>query len=421
MPEAEKGKGVKKESVKVPGGIKVLHLASKYTGDYPLFNSMVTGLDPARYEAKVCYLRGSPDGGNTLDGSGKAIYLDHDGRLGGSRLKTVCALTRLFKRERPDILHCHRHKPTVLGIVAALFSGVPHIIAHVHGLNRTRTLSRRLVNKLVLGRVEKVLTVSDGVSRDVLASNPGLGAVKVSTIHNGIDLEAFDGLSVIKGDARPDSKDGARPGAPGTPGIREALGVRPGDFVFGNVGRLARTKGQAYLIEAFAEVLKKLANVKVKVRVRARARARLVIIGDGPLRAELEDSARRLGISDKVNFLGQRHDVPSLLKGFDVFVFPSLAEGLPLGLLEAMASSLPIVASRVGGIPEVVTVKFARLVPPAEPASLADAMVGLAMAGEEEALEMGRAARERVEVGFTAQTMCRSLMEVYADIMGSGA
>ena len=360
---------------------------------------MAIYVDREKFDVKVCYVEGSSDGKTKLDKCGMSIYLDPDGRLGGSRLKTVCALARLLKKERPDIVHCHRHKPTVLGLAAAFFAGVEHVVAHVHGLNRTRTLSRRLANKFAFSRVERVLTVSDGVRSDVLSTNPGLGADKVTTIHNGMDIEAFDSAR----GTGPEENNGAKGRT--RDGVRETLGVKPGELVFGSVGRLAPTKGQIYLVEAFVGVLKKLPH------------ARLLMVGDGPLRAELEESAGRLGISGKVSFVGHRRDVPLVLKGFDVFVFPSLAEGLPLGLLEAMAARLPIVASRVGGIPEVVTLDFARLVPPAEPALLADAMVELGSMTEEKVKEFGRAARERVEDEFTSKTMCSRLMDVYEEIL----
>ncbi|MFZ3071636.1 MAG: glycosyltransferase, partial [Thermodesulfobacteriota bacterium] len=189
-----------------PAGVKraarALVLMSKYAGDSGLLNAMVLGLDPVLFDAKVCYLSGRPDGKNTLDGYGRAIYLDCDGDLGGSRIKTLFALVRLLKKERPEILHCHRHKPTVYGAVAARLTGVPHVVSHVHGLNRTRTLGRKIINRFVFTAVDRIITVSDGVNKDVLRTNAAIPPEKVVTVHNGIDVGRVDAVRPGRDEAR---------------------------------------------------------------------------------------------------------------------------------------------------------------------------------------------------------------------------
>lgn len=363
--------------------IKILVLASKYAGDYPLLNHMTLGISPA-YDAKVCYLSGRPDGKNTLDGLGRAIYLDCDGTLGGSKIKTLFALVKLLKKERPEILHCHRHKPTVYGAVAARLAGVPHVVSHVHGLNRTRSLVRKITNRFVFSAVDRIITVSDVVNKDVLRTNTAISPEKVVTVHNGIDAGMIDAVSAGRDEAR------AR------------LGIKKDAIVFGTVGRLAPTKGQVYLLEAFSMTLKNLPG------------SALLITGDGQLRAELVKKTEDLGIAGSVRFLGHRSDVLEIMRSFDVFVFPSLAEGLPLALLEAMASGVIVVASNVGGIPDVLgNGLYGRLVPPCDAVTLATAMKDAALLSAEEKKKTADAGRKRVLEEFTEKVMCKALMDVY--------
>ena len=369
--------------------VKVLVLSGRYKGDYRLFNDMVFGLDPSFFEAKVCYISGSPDGKNTLDRYGKAIYLDTGGATALSGIKRLFGLLRILRAEKPAIIHCHRHRATVYGVIAAQLSGLKTVVlSHVHGLNRTRTLKRRLVNRLILKMVKGVIAVSEGVRADVLKNNRGLDPAKVITVWNGINIDA---VSPAPENLAPEKRRG-----------REGL-------VFGTVGRLAPTKGHSYLIEAFAQVVKALPS------------SRLVMVGGGPLEGELKKKAMELGISSEVEFLGYRNDVPELLSGFDVFVFPSIAEGLPAAVLEAMAAGLPVIASEVGGIPEIFGKGgFGSLVPAKDPDALASAMIEAGLVSPEKRFDMGWAGRLRVEEAFTSEAMCRGLMGVYRKAIGQG-
>ena len=298
--------------VRAGSRIKLLVVAAKYVRDYSLLNNMVFGLNPDRFDVKVCYLTGKPDGKNSLDSLG-AIYLEQeDSSVVGSRKKTIQWLIKLFKRDRPDIVHCHRHKATVLAAIAARMAAVPAVVSHDHGtgIKRLRNPRRRMVTRLVYRWVDRVITVSERGREDILTTNPSLPPSSVLTIWNGIDLDRFDRTESAKGD------------------IKEKMGVGPDDLVFGTVGRLAEKKGHSYLLDSFARVLEKLPS------------SRLVIVGDGHLLGELTDKAESLGISPSVKLLGYRDDVPELLSGFDVLVVPSFSEGLPRALLEGMAGSI---------------------------------------------------------------------------------
>jgi glycosyltransferase involved in cell wall biosynthesis len=148
---------------------------------------------------------------------------------------------------------------------------------------------------------------------------------------------------------------------------RARLGFGGDEFVFGTVGNLAPKKDQGSLLEAFARVHRSLPQ------------SRLVVIGTGPRERELKAAAEELGVAPAVRFLGMRDDVPDLLPGFDTFVLSSLHEGLSIALVEALAAGVPVVATRVGGIPElIIHGEYGLLVPPHDPDALAAAMEGLA-------------------------------------------
>ncbi|MBI5632851.1 MAG: glycosyltransferase [Nitrospirae bacterium] len=367
---------------------KIFHIIKNYKGNNPLLNSMILGLDD-RFDARACYLFGSPDGKNLLDSHGKAIYLDMNAKE--SRLAIIQHLVRLLKSEQPQILHCHKHKTTALGTVAAIFSRTPYVVSHVHGMNRTRTLLTRLINWLLLRHTSLIVGVSERVRTDILSTNWGLAREKVVTLWNGIDIAPANALSLNRKLAR------------------KKMDVSESEFVFGSVGRLARTKGHEYLLASFSKIRENCPD------------ARVVIIGDGPLRRDLEDQARELGISQNVLFTGFRSDVLELLPGFDIFVLPSIAEGLSLALLEAMASKLPVIASDVGGIPEVFgNEEIGRLIPSGDIAALGSALLEIYSLDKKDKMLLGENARKRIEDEFNIDFMCRKLVGIYESLLMSG-
>jgi glycosyltransferase involved in cell wall biosynthesis len=236
--------------------------------------------------------------------------------------------------------------------------------------------------------VDRILCVSDYV-RDVLRRD-GLPDALLGVVHDGIDP-----ARVLDAPA-PDASLG------------RALGLEPGDRVVGNVAACVGHKGQRFLVEAAPRVLE------------ACPRARFVIVGDGVLRPELERQARDLGVADRVLFPGFREDVPTLLRLFDVFCFPSVMEGLGTSLLDAMALGLPVVSTRAGGIPEVVRDDVdGLLVEPGDAAALADALLGvLGDAGL--AARLGAAARERVGA-FSVGRMVAGTLAAYEWALASRA
>jgi sugar transferase (PEP-CTERM/EpsH1 system associated) len=236
---------------------------------------------------------------------------------------------------------------------------------------------------MVAPLVSRFVTVSFDL-RQWLLTTVGLPAAKLVTIHNGVDVGRFSA-----GDRQ---------------ASRRALRLPAHAVVIGAVGRLDPVKDHAGLLEAFT------------VLRTDQPAAELVIVGDGPCRADLERRIQERGLTGRVHLLGMRQDVPALLRGFDVFVLPSVAEGISNTVLEAMATGLPVVATRVGGNPELLEHGVTgMLVPPGNPLVLAAA---LRCYVEDANLRLGHgeAALRRVLAHFTLDRMAQAYRDLYQSI-----
>jgi glycosyltransferase involved in cell wall biosynthesis len=372
--------------------ISILHvLPDKERRLRPLEN-LVNGLDRVIFSQIVCYLRGHDNVDTELEKLGHdVITLDiSKKRLRKFQPWAVLQLAKIIKERGIDIVHCQRHKPTVYGTLAAYMAGEkPKVIGHVRGLHRTRNFRRKLLNRLLSGRISRVIAVSAAVRDDIISHNSQSFAAKVVTIYNGINAELFINSNFTREAAR------VRIGIP-------AKRV----FVYGTVGRLVETKGQSILLQAFAQVSEECPH------------SLLVLAGEGRLESELRGRAVELGIQESVIFLGQRNDISKVLQAYDVFVLPSVAEGLPGALLEAMAAGLPVIASRVGGVPEILsTPELGTMVSPRSVDDLASAMIALYRASEEKRDEIGKALRERVLEKFSQEKMISAITAEYLTVM----
>lgn len=277
------------------------------------------------------------------------------GKRDGPDVRALSRLIKWVKQNRIDIVHTHNPLVHHYGAVAGRVSGVRGVVNTIHGvgnLSRKRGLREWLFSTTCYF-TDQVVAVCPMAHREF----GNLGVIpkdKLVTINNGIDVDVFGG-------------------------IRER---RSGDeFVFGIVGRLVPVKDHHCLLCAFATVLTQL------------PRCRLTILGDGPLRVELEQRAGDLGIAGKVRFLGYGSDVAGFYRTVDAAVLCSVSEGLPLSALEAMAAGVPIVATSVGGLPDLVNGSACGwLCPPGKPEALAAVMLEAAMFRDESCVrgERGR-------------------------------
>ncbi|MGH7645529.1 MAG: glycosyltransferase [Gemmatimonadales bacterium] len=300
------------------------------------------------------------------------------------RLVDVAAMAEVMRLARScgaDVLHAHEF-PMFVGLApAARLRGLP-MVATIHGREIPAAHGRRRWALRLAGRLShRVVAVSMAMER-FLVDDVGLPASGVATIYNGIDIDRY------------------RHEGPSDE-VRRSLGLPHGARVVGTVGSLYPVKGQTYLLQAMARVV---AHVRDAV---------CLIAGRGELGPALEREAAELGLGDRVRLLGYRTDVPALLSLMDVFVLPSLSEGLPLSLLEAQAAGKPVVATRVGGSPEAIADgQSGYLIPPREPVVLAERITSL-LEDPARARAMGERGRARVATTFSLETMARGYLGLF--------
>lgn len=298
----------------------------------------------------------------------------------------LAELRRLIRNAQPDIIHTHSSKAGFLGRFAARLANVRHIVHTPHGhvfggyFHPLATRTFIALERLAARWTDRIVTLSDEEARDHLRHGIGIPEQYV-TIPSGVDLGPVIGVEPVR--------------------------LVTGGPVIGTVARLVPIKGIDFLIQAAPAVLRKLPD------------SHFLIVGDGELRTALETQARDLGVADRIHFAGFRQDVPALIAGMDLFVLPSLNEGMGRVLVMAMALGKPIVASRVGGVPELLGQGEAGLlIPPADPASLSNAVCML-LEDPERARAMAEAGRRRAP-RYSAEAMIESLARVYREVMASG-
>jgi glycosyltransferase involved in cell wall biosynthesis len=303
--------------------------------------------------------------------------------LGLAGARRVPGLARLLRRERPEVFHAHMSSPVAAkwGLAAAALARVPAVVGTVQVISQYfPDRSTRWQLRLLAGRVDRYLAVSRAIGAE-LVERYRWPAAKVEVVHNAVEVERF--------------------GVEAPPGLREELGAVGRPLVL-TCARLSDQKGHPVLLEAAAEV----------------PEAVFALAGEGPERARLEVLAERLGVAERVRFLGRRDDVPELLAAADVFALPSLYEGTSLAVLEAMAASRAVVSSAIGGTEELIEDgRNGLLVPPSDPGALAAALRRLL--GDPGLREqLASRARERVELEFTRARMAARVGAVYEQVLG---
>ncbi len=296
-------------------------------------------------------------------------------------------IRQLIRHRQVHIVHAHGYTSNFYALAGGMGTGVWRI-ATCHPWAESRYSARaRFYEKLDLFWLryfDAVVAVSREVREKILAHR--ISGDKVQLIANGIDITRFSG-SIDREAAR------------------ETLAIPPESLVVGTIGRLSVEKGHRYLIEAVKELREAFANLQV------------VLVGDGPLRGELEKLARQSGVENQVRFMGKVHNIPLMLALMDVFVLPSLSEGMPMALLEAMAARVPVVATPVGDIPVVIADGVSgRLVPPENPGALAQVLAEL-LADRRQGARLAGHAFQQVQQRFCAEKMAahyRRLFEQFA-------
>lgn len=371
--------------------IGILHLITELSagGAQTALLRLLTGLDRSRFSPAVACLYNG-DGAAAQHIRALGVPVTDLGMTAKWRWDALGRLYGLLRRERPAILHTWMFHANFPGRVVGRLAQVPIVVTSRRNTNVGGML-RELLNRWTARLDDKVIAVCE-MARQLEIERARVPPDKVVTIYNGVDTGQF-----------------AAPDAPAVARSRMALGIPAGVPLVGAVGRLHRQKGFADLITALAQVREHFPAV------------RLLLVGDGELRGDLEARAQSLGLSRVVRFAGPRTDVPAILAGLDLFVLPSLWEGLPNVVLEAMAAGLPVVATAVGGTPEVVVDGISGLlVPPRDPAALAEALV-LLLRDSGLRRKMAQAGRERVEQCFSVEQMVRKTEDLYETLLNSAS
>jgi glycosyltransferase involved in cell wall biosynthesis len=358
---------------------------SRMHGVKRLFSWMIPRFDPARFNVALVSLRKKDLSEETLESAGVDISYLHKSRFDPA---TLTALLKVIDRKSIDILHMHGYGATTFGRAAAAIRRLPTIL-HEHA-NLTDT---PWFQKAADRALEPFTDIAIAVSRstaDFVVNARLVPAKKVKVVYLGAPVDEF----------------GRERSAEDVAALRRGIGLSPDDFAIGAVTRLHDSKGNEFLVEAARLVLD------------VRPRARFYLVGEGPLRADLEAQARRLNLGDRFVFAGFAKDVPGVLAAFDLSVFPSLWEGTPLTAFEALAAGKAIVATDADGLLDILHDGHdARIVPKRNARALADQMVALMDAPEERARLAGNAGitGRGYDIGAFVRKMER-LYEVLHDV-----
>jgi L-malate glycosyltransferase len=373
------------------GRLRVLTLArdagSGYGGAEKVAYEFARGLDQARFMSYLCTTR-APHRTRTESVARDRIQLAAEGvdvldlnRASHWAVAPWRHVYALLRREQIDIVHAHMPRASVPGAILARLARVPVVISHEHGSLLEGKVARRLLDRYVVARLStKMLAVSEWDRRNMI-EREGIPAERIDVLPNGIPAPPEQG-----------------------PDLRGALGVTVGLPLIGAVGRLFPEKGYDDLIRAVA-----------LLRDRGHE-LRCVILGDGPQDQQLRDLVAELGVADDVLLAGRRSDVPDVIRSLDVAVLCSKREGSPLAMLEYMAGAAPIVATAVGGVPELVhDGEQALLVAPRDPQALAAAVQRL-LDDPELARRLGASARARQRAEYDLDVVLQRLERLYVEL-----
>ncbi len=336
--------------------------------------NLVRGFRDSPYNCVVCCLESRGEFADDIDRLGVPLHVFY--KKAGLDWNVILHLAHFFREHNVKIVHTHNPGPHFHGMIAAWLVGVPVRVHTRHGRNFPDDKKQVAINRILSWGTDVIVPVSDDagkVATEVEHVNPR----KVHRIWNGIDVDLY----------QPADEPSARPP------------------VIGTVARLSPEKDQKTMLAAFRHVLDSIPE------------ARLILVGDGPSAQELHDTAAKLGINGQVDFLGQRSDIPEVLRRMSVFTLSSTTEGLSMTVLEAMAAGLPVVATDVGGNRELINPPECGVVVPArDPQALAKAYVEV-LHDRKQRAQMSIAARARAVRFFSLEHTVSEYANLYDELM----
>jgi glycosyltransferase involved in cell wall biosynthesis len=381
--------------------VKIIRIIARLNIGGPAIHvvNLNAGLDPTRFKSLLVSGTENPGEGSMLDYAvsrgvqpivipeivGEATFKPRD-------VKAMAKLYRLIRQERPHIVDTHTAKAGFVGRLAARLAGVPTVVHTYHGhvlhgyYSPLKTWLLRRMEQALARLTDCIVAVSEQVKRDLVTYGVA-PPEKVTVIPLGFELEPFLSCETHRGE------------------LHREFGLSGDTRLVGIVGRIFSIKNHRLFLDAAAQVAAR------------EAAARFVIVGDGVLRPEMERHARALGIADRVIFTGWRRDLPRIYADLDVLVVSSDNEGTPVSAIEAMASGCPVVATRVGGLPDLIAEgETGYLVPPRDPEALADAILRL-LQNPDAAARMGQTARAVAQERFTLRRLLADTENLYQQLL----
>ena len=362
--------------------INILHVTPGLAlgGAERMMLAMLKGLDKQKYNIKLCCWCGSCKLQKDIEEAGiEVIDLKQED---GNILKVVSKMRKVIKEHHIEFLHTHLFDADLCGFLAGKTTGVPIIVSSVPSFTFLCKKKHQIRYKILSLFFDRFITISEAIGK-FMVKNCKINPKKVTAVHSGF-LDEFN-CQIDKASVAD---------------MRKKYALTENDLVIGIVARLDSRKGYFYLLDAVAKIIKDYPEVK------------LICAGGGDLQPELGAYSRKLGIDKRVIFTGTVEDIPSFLGLLDIFTLPSLDEGLGIVILEAMNSGLAVVASNVGGIPEMVdNDETGLLVEPANSDDLARGLITL-IKDKDLRVKMGELAKERVK-RFSSDIMIQKLEKIY--------
>lgn len=371
--------------------IKILHVVRPAAGGLKnhLIN-LVRYTDKNKFDVTVACPPNSPLFEELASLGIKTLPIPLLGELSPTKdYAVVHTLVKYLNQSGTTILHAHSSKGALVGRIAAILARTPVVLFTVHNSifyeewpQWKKTIFAQ-VERFLARFTDRIITVSDALKQELIEKE-SIPATQISTIYNGIEVENFT--------AKVDMLN-----------IRRDLNIPELGPVIGTIARLAPQKGVSYFLKA-ASLLKEY-------------QVNFLVVGDGPLRDALEQEVTELGLQNRVIFTGKRDNIAEILSIMDIYVLPSVTEGLPLTILEAMAAGKPVVATRVGGVPEaIVEGKTGLVVAPRDPEALAVAIAGM-LSEREKLIRMGNNGQKHVVEKFTIRHMVDRTMDLYTQLL----
>lgn len=348
----------------------------------------ISQLDRNKFEIKICFLFADnpyQDAFKKLDIPVCSMMMRHNKQFQG-----LIKLVRYLKDEKPHILHTHFTNSDYYGVILGKILNIPNIVSTFHMMRdwrRTRRFKDKLRHWLtlpVLKMFDRILTVSDSVKESAIHYDK-LNSEKIVTIYNGINITKYKPQKEML--------------------INNEFKENDNTKIIGTVGRLCVEKGQKFLIKAMPLIKKQSPESK------------LVIVGEGELRKTFEELIIKLNLHNSVILTGYRNDVPSILNKFDIFVLPSLTEGLPNSLIEAMACALPCIVSNIQSCAELIDDRVTGLlIETGNSIMIAEKVIYL-LRNNEIANKIGNTARKKIENNFNIESTTKNLELIYNELL----